>query len=192
MRRTRALGEDDVLKPIVSQHVRIRWPEHFEIGEYSIVDDFSYFSTRVRIGRCSHVASGCSIAGGGDRLFVLGDFSSLSSGVKIWCTSDDFRNDLVTIVPQGVGPLKESLIAGDVIFDNYTAAGSNSVVMPDNRIPEGTVIGALSFVPARFHFEAWAVYAGIPSRKIADRNRRAVHAQADVLRQRLAATMGDL
>ena len=24
-------------------------------SEYSIVDDFSYFSTRVRIGRCSHV-----------------------------------------------------------------------------------------------------------------------------------------
>ena len=54
-------------------------------------------------------------------MFVLGDFSSLSSGVKIWCTSDDFRNDLVTIVPEGVGPLKESLISGDVIFDNYGA-----------------------------------------------------------------------
>jgi len=46
------------MKPIVSPHVRIRHPEYFEIGEYSIVDDFSYFSTRVRIGRCSHIASG--------------------------------------------------------------------------------------------------------------------------------------
>src|SRR5439155_662363 len=102
------------LKPIVSPNTRIRHPEHFEIGEHSIVDDFCYISTRVRIGRCSHIASGCSIAGGVERLFALGDFCSLSSGVKIWCTSDDFANDLVTILPDGVGRVKEHLIAGDV------------------------------------------------------------------------------
>lgn len=173
------------LKPIVSPTTRIRHPEHFEIGEHSIVDDFCYISTRVRIGRCSHIASGCSIAGGVERLFALGDFCSLSSGVKIWCTSDDFANDLVTILPDGVGPIKEHLIAGDVMFGNCTAAGSNAVVMPGNEIPEGTVIGALSFVPPRFRFEPWSVYAGVPIRRIGDRNRRAVEAQADALRRRL-------
>src|SRR5262245_4539506 len=146
------LSAEEFLKPIVSPNVRIRVPEHFEIGAYSIVD-FSYFSTRVRIGVCSHIASGCSVAGGRDHLFALGDFCSLSSGVKIWCTSDDFANDLVTIVPEGVGPLKQHLITGDVIFENCTAAGSNTVVMPGNHVPEGTVIGALSFVPANFRFE---------------------------------------
>jgi len=143
----------------------------------------------VRIGLCSHVASGCSVAGGRDRLFVLGDFCSLSSGVKIWCTSDDFANDLVTIVPDGVGTLKERLISGDVIFENYTAAGSNAVVMPSNRIPEGTVIGALSFVPADFRFEPWSVYAGIPIRRVGERNGDAVRAQAARLRQELEARM---
>jgi acetyltransferase-like isoleucine patch superfamily enzyme len=169
--------------------VRIRHPEHFEIGAYSIVDDFSYFSTRVRIGRCSHIASGCSIAGGGDRQFVLGDFCSLSSGVKVWCTSDDFASDLVTIVPEAAGPIKQHVITGDVVFANCTAAGANAVVMPGNHIPEGTVIGALSFVPARFPFDPWAVYAGIPIRRIGDRNRREVQAQADRLRERLDAMM---
>ena len=177
------------MRPIVSPHVRIRHPEYFEIGEYSIVDDFSYFSTRVRIGRCSHIASGCSIAGGSERQFVLGDFCSLSSGVKIWCTSDDFVNDLVTIVPGGAGPIKERVITGDVVFGHCTAAGANAVVMPDNDIPEGTVIGALSFVPARFVFEPWAVYAGTPIRRVGDRNRDAVRAQADELRRRLDAMM---
>jgi acetyltransferase-like isoleucine patch superfamily enzyme len=141
----------------------------------------------VQIGLCSHIASGCSVAGGRDRLFVLGDFCSLSSGVKIWCTSDDFVNDLVTIVPDGIGPLKQHLISGDVIFENYTAAGANAVVMPSNRVPEGTVIGALSFVPVGFRFEPWAVYAGIPVRQVGVRNRDAVRAQADTLRERLAA-----
>lgn len=180
---------EDFLKPIVSPNSRIRHPEHFAIGPYSIVDDYCYFSTRVRIGLCSHIASGCSVAGGGDRQFVLADFCSLSSGVKIWCTSDDFVNDLVTIIPEGVGPLKERLIIGDVTFGNYTAAGSNAVVMPDNRIPEGAVIGALSFVPAHFSFEPWTVYAGTPLRRIGPRNRAAVIAQADRLRAQLEQLM---
>ena len=175
------------MNPIVSPHVRIRHPEQFEIGQYSIVDDFCYFSTRVRIGICSHIASGCSIAGGSDHQFVLGDFCSLSSGVKIWCTSDDFVNDVVTIVPDGAGPIKQHLIVGDVTFENCTAVGSNAIVMPGNHIPEGTVIGALSFVPPRFPFDPWAVYAGIPIRRVGDRNREAVSAQADQLRKQLAA-----
>jgi acetyltransferase-like isoleucine patch superfamily enzyme len=169
--------------------VRIRHPEHFEIGAYSVVDDFSYFSTRVRIGRCSHIASGCSVAGGRDRQFTLGDFSSLSSGVKIWCASDDFVNDVVTIVPQGAGPIKAHFIEGDVTFASCTAVGANTVVMPGNSVPEGTVIGALSFVPAGFTFESWAVYAGIPIRRIGDRNRDQVQAQAIRLRERLDAML---
>jgi acetyltransferase-like isoleucine patch superfamily enzyme len=173
------------MKPIVSSSVRVRHLDHFDIGRYSVVDDFCYFSTRVKVGMCSHIASGCSVAGGIDRQFVLGDFSSLSSGVKIWCTSDDFVNDLVTIVPEGAGPIKEHLIVGDVTFGNCTAVGSNAVVMPGNTVPEGTVIGALSFVPPHFPFEPWTVYAGIPLRRVGDRNRRAVSAQADALRQRL-------
>jgi acetyltransferase-like isoleucine patch superfamily enzyme len=169
------------VKPIVSPNSRIRHPEQFEIGDFSIVDDFCYISTRARIGICSHIASGCSIAGGAAHLFTLGDFSSLSSGVKIWCVSDDFANDVVCIMPPGVD-VKAHLIQGDVTAGQYTAIGSNTVVMPDNVIPEGTVIGALSFVPARFAFEPWSVYAGVPIRKIGPRNRTAVTEQVAALR----------
>ena len=149
------------MKPIISPHVRIRHPEQFEVGDYSIVDDFCYFSTRVRIGLCSHIASGCSVAGGAARQFTLGDFCSLSSGVKIWCTSDDFVNDLVTIVPAGGRPDQAALIAGDVTFANCTAVGSNTVVMP--RQPRARRDGhrRAELRPAGFAFEPWSVYAGI-------------------------------
>jgi acetyltransferase-like isoleucine patch superfamily enzyme len=166
------------MNAIISSSIRIRHPQHFVVGEDSIVDDFCYFSTKVRVGRCSHIASGCSIAGGIGRQCEIGDFSSLSSGVKIWCTSDDFVNDLVTIIPPELGEIKDHLISGDVILANYTAVGSNTVIMPNNLVPEGTVIGALSFVPARFHFAAWSVYAGIPVRLIGRRNKQNVLAQA--------------
>jgi len=173
------------MKPIVSANARIRHPEQFEVGDYSIVDDFSYFSTRVKIGLCSHIASGCSVAGGRAHLFTLGDFCSLSSGVKIWCLSADFVNDLVTIIPPGVTDVAQHGIAGDVTFGNCTAVGSNSVVMPANSIPEGTVIGAVSFVPTAFPFEAWSVYAGTPIRLVGHRNREAVTGQAQRLRDQL-------
>ncbi len=169
------------MKPIVSPNTRIRHPETFYIGEDSIVDDYCYFSTKVRIGRCTHIASGCSVAGGGDMEFEIGDFCSLSSGVKVWCTSDDFVNDLVTLIPPGVEQVKQHLIRGNVSFGNYTAVGSNSVVMPNNQIPEGTVLGALSFAPTGYEFKPWSVYAGTPIRLVGARNRNAVMEQVEKL-----------
>lgn len=176
------------MRPIVSPNVRIRHPDLFIVGNYSIVDDFCYFSTQVRIGTASHIASGCSVAGGRALHFSMGDFCSLSSGVKIWCTSDDFKNDLVTILPPGAPPLKRNLLQGSVECANFTAIGANSVVMPDNTIPEGTVIGALSFVPFQAVLEPWSVYAGTPVRKVGERNRRQVLDQAGELYRFLAAS----
>jgi acetyltransferase-like isoleucine patch superfamily enzyme len=179
------------MTPIVSANSRIRHPETFAIGDDSIVDDYCYFSTRVRIGRCTHIASGCTIAGGADMRFEIGDFCSLSAGVRIWCTSDDFVNDVVTIIPPGAEQVKAHLIRGDVIFADYTAVGANSVVMPKNHIPEGTVIGALSFVPTAFEFQPWSVYAGVPIRLVRPRNRKSVMEQVRRLEASLAARQAE-
>ena len=65
------------------------------------------------------------------------------------------------------------------------AVGANSVIMPDNSIPDGTVIGALSFVPAAFKFKPWSVYAGIPIRFISARNKAGVLKQVKKLERRL-------
>ena len=173
------------MKPIISPNVRIRYPDHFQVGEFSIVDDYCYFSTRIKIGFCAHIGNNCSIGGGPDRLFSIGDFGSLSAGVKVWCTSNDFTNDLVTIVPSAAGDIGDNPITGDVIFENYTGAGANSVIMPDNIVPEGTTIGALSYVPSRFPFEPWAVYIGTPIRRVGARNRERVLAQVALIKDRL-------
>lgn len=170
---------------IISKNIRLRCPEHFVVGDYSIIDDFCYFSTKVKIGKCSHIASGCSIAGGSSFQFTLGDYSSISAGVKIWCVSDDFVNDIVTIFPPQIiklcGIIKNHLIAGDVTLGDFTAVGANSVIMPNNKIPDGTVIGSLSFVPEDFRFKPWSVYAGIPIRLINIRNRGNVISQVKIV-----------
>lgn len=176
------------MRPIISPNIRVRHPEHFDIGEGSIVDDFSYFSTKVIVANWSHIASGCSVAGGIERTFRFGSFSSLSSGVKVWCTSDDFVNDVVTILPPGCPNVKDHLISGDVTLDDFTAVGSNSVIMPDNHLPEGVSIGALSFVPPRFAFKPWGVYGGSPIRFLKPRNEAAVRGQVERIRQFLQQT----
>jgi acetyltransferase-like isoleucine patch superfamily enzyme len=172
--------------PIVSPNSRIRHPDDFEIGPNSIVDDYCYFSTRVRIGDWSHIASGCSVAGGRERLFSLGDFSSVSSGAKIWCASDDFVNDVVALLPPELDDVKENLIVGDVALGDYTAIGANSVVMPRQEIPEGCAVGSLSFVPPAFAFEPWSVYAGVPIKLVKRRNRDSVLRQVERVRAHLS------
>lgn len=173
------------MKPIVSANIRLRHPEHLVIGDDSIIDDFCYLSTKVRIGRASHVASGCAIAGGIEWQFAMGDFSSLSAGVTVWCSSNDYARDLVMIVPSGIGPIDQHTISGDVTLGHYTGVGANTVIMPDNRIPDGTVVGALSFVPSRFAFEPWAVYAGNPLRLVRMRDRESVLAQVRAVEEGL-------
>lgn len=172
--------------PIISKNVRVRHPEHFVIGEGSIVDDFCYFSTQVVVGRFSHIANGCSVAGGATRKFTLGDFSSLSAGVKIWCTSNDFVNDLISIMPPGVDDIGDHKIFGDVSLGNLTGVGSNSVIMPHNEIPEGVAIGALAFVPPSYSFEPWTVYAGTPIEPVKKRNRDNVLRQVERIEKTLA------
>ena len=172
------------MKPIISDNTRIRYEEHFKIGDYSILDDYCYLSTKITIGKFSHIASGCSIAGGKDMQFILGDYCSLSSGVKIWCKSNDFVNDLVVIVPADID-IGDTLIEGDVIIGDMCGIGSNTVIMPNNTIPEGVSIGALSFVPTNFDFKPWTVYAGNPIKEVKERNKDRVLEQVKELERQL-------
>lgn len=173
-------------KPIISKNLRIRVPEHFHIGEGSIVDDFCYFSTRVSVGSFCHIANNVSIAGGCDRQFSLGNYSSVSAGAKIWCSSDDFNCDMAALAPAGI-QIDRNTITGDVTIAELTIIGCNSVVMPKNDIPVGVTIGALSFVPAEFKFEAWSLYAGTPLRFIRKRNKKEVLRQKEAFISQLQA-----
>src|SRR5579872_21527 len=171
------------MKPIISKQIRVRYPEEFHVGNFSVIDDFSYFATKIVIGNYCHVASGCSIAGGKEYSFSLGDYSSLSSGVKIWCRSNDYVNDLVILKPEKID-IQDSEIKGNVKIGSMCGVGTNTVIMPNNTIPEGTVIGALSFVPENFAFKKWSVYAGIPIKFIKKKNKKNVLRQMEIFEKK--------
>ncbi len=168
--------------PIISANIRLRVPESFDVGQGSVVDDWCYFSTRVSIGEGSHIGPNCTIAGGHSFLFSLGDYSGIAAGTRIYCSANDFVNDVVGLIPPGIG---DSPIQGDVTIGNYTAIGANSVVMPNQSIPKGVAIGALAFVPTDYAFTPWTIYWGAPIRAIGKRNEDRVLEQVAKLRSML-------
>lgn len=175
------------MKPIIAQTVRIRYPDLFEIGDDSIIDDFCYFSTRVKIGRSSHFAPSVTVAGGNARLMRIGDMGGVASGARIYCTSDDLVRDIAGPLPPGIEGIKENLISGDVVIGDFCVVGANAVVMPNNVIPEGAIIAALAFVPPEAELLPWGIYGGVPLRFLRWRDRDAVLRQADALRRALEA-----
>lgn len=152
---------------ILGEYVIIKKPDLMEIGDNVRIADFCRISTACKIGDNCEIAPGTYIAGGnGKYLFEMGSFSSLAAGVKVWLSSNDYVNELVT---HSVPEVKE--IEGNVRLGRFTGVGTNSVIMPNNNIPEGVTIGALSFVPSNYKFEPWTVYAGRPIKPIKKRNK---------------------
>lgn len=155
---------------ILGEYVIIKKPELMEIGDNVRISDFCRISTACVIGSDCEISSGTYISGGdGKYTFKMGECSSLAAGVKVWLSSNDYVNELVT---HSIPEVKE--IQGNVSLGKYTGVGSNSVIMPNNDIPEGVTIGALSFVPSNYKFEPWTVYAGRPIRPIKKRNKENV------------------
>lgn len=175
------------MKAIISPNCRIRYPESFFVQDNSVVDDFCYFSTRVFIGEYSHIASQCTIAGGNNSYFECGRFGGLASGVRIFCSSDDFVNDIANVLPSECQGIKNCVIEGDVILKDFVTIGTNTVIMPGNVIPEGAVIGAMSFVPKNCDIlEPWGVYAGIHKlRLIGKRNKTNILREAEEVYRRM-------
>lgn len=160
---------------IVGKTVRLRHPELCTIGNNSIIDDFTYISTKLKIGSFSHIASHVTIAGGKDVSCKLGDFSGIGSGTRIYCDTSDFEDEITSIIPR---KFKKTSTSGDVIMERFTATGGNVVVLPKVVIPEGTVIGALSLVPSNIELKSWTIYAGIPIKPIKKRNKEKILEQA--------------
>ena len=154
----------------LGEYVIIKNPELVETGDNVRISDFCRISSACEIGSDCEIATGTYISGGDGKFkFKMGCYSSLAAGVRIWLSSNDYVNELIT---HSVPDVKE--IQGNVTMEKYTGIGTNSVVMPNNHIPEGVSIGALSFVPSNYKFEPWTVYAGRPIRPIKKQNKENV------------------
>lgn len=157
---------------IVGKTVRIRKPDRVRIGDYSIVDDFTYVSCGLTVGRYTHIGAGGVLIGGTAHI-TIGDFVNIAPGCRIIAASNDFTGGgLVgpTIPEEFASP---SIIA-DIRIGDHALFGTGTVILPGCQIPEGMSTGAMTLVTPNTRLEPWTLYAGIPAKPVRKRESKAI------------------
>jgi acetyltransferase-like isoleucine patch superfamily enzyme len=155
---------------IIGKTVRIRYPELVEIGDNSIIDDFTYVSTRLVLAANVHIAAGCKLIGGREASVCMGEYSTLAPNVILSAGSDDYMAGIATpLVPR---QYKGRCEVGTIELGRHCIVGAGSVVMPNVTFGEGAALGALSL--AKRSLDPWVLYAGIPARPIRPRDREGI------------------
>jgi acetyltransferase-like isoleucine patch superfamily enzyme len=144
---------------IVGKTVRIRHPQHCIIGDGAIIDDFAYISAHVEIGRHCHIGSHAAISGG-ERRFVLGEYSTMSSHCSVHCASSEYTAVSLDL-PSAPPAEKFGGEIGEVIIGRYVTIGAHSCILPGARLPDGSAFGAYSLIKAD-DYQSLGLYAGIP------------------------------
>jgi acetyltransferase-like isoleucine patch superfamily enzyme len=140
---------------IIGKTVRIRKPELVSIDDNSIIDDFTYISGEVEIGKYVHIAANCTLQASQSKI-IMKDFSAIATGVRVFASTADYINcsfDSATIPKE----FAYGTISAEVFFDSFVWIGANSVVLPGCRFPQGFVAGALTKLTKKIPYKAWHV-----------------------------------
>lgn len=153
---------------IIGKTVRIRKPEEVSIDDGTIIDDFTYISCGMTIGKNCHIASNVTISGG-DGHFYMDDYSTVSNHSSIYCASSDYKKVSLDLpsVPEHERFGGE---VGDVRIGKYVVIGSHSTVLPNTNIPEGVAFGAYSLIK-NIDFKEYHLYGGIPIKLLCKREK---------------------
>jgi galactoside O-acetyltransferase len=154
--------------------------QFLSLGDNVIIDDFVfiYATALTVIGSHVHLASFCSITGGGE--LHMGDFSNLSSGARVLTGTDDFHGGGLTnsTIPAELRKVQRAAVT----IGRHAMIGTNAVVLPGLAVGEGAAVGAGAVVTR--DLAPWGIYAGNPARRLRDRPSQAILADAQLLRSR--------
>jgi galactoside O-acetyltransferase len=154
------------------------------IGQNSRVDDYVLSTVSdVVIGRYVHIGSGVALHGG-ERVEIE-DFVSVSSGSRIFTSSDTIEGGLIG--PQIPAQYRAPVHSGPVVVKRFACVFAQSLVLPGVTIGEGAVVAAHSVV--KRDLEPWTVYGGSPLRVLGTRERGRVLRAAELLNLRDAADL---
>lgn len=119
----------------------------------------------VVIGSHVHVATACML---GARAGIdIGDFASLSQGVRIFTALDDFSGRRMSnaTVPENL----TDVVTAPVRVGRHVPVGSGSIVLAGANIGDGAAVAAMSLVSSSL--DPWTIYAGRPARAIGSRSK---------------------
>ena len=158
----RALGRG----VLVSRTCRIYTPETISLGSHVLIDDFTILNGDITLGDYTHISSNCELYAGSASITV-GDFCELSSRCAVYAHSDDYSGAHL-FGPQ-IPAAYRGVSNAPVVLERYVLIGTGSTVLPGVIAAEGCSFGAMTLINRST--EPWGVYAGIPARRLRDRER---------------------
>lgn len=149
------------------------------IGDNVRIDDFCILSGKITLGSYIHIAAYSALYAGKYEI-ILKDFVTVSSRNIIYAESDDYMGASLSF------PIIENeefrkTYGADIIFEKHVLLGTNCTVLPGVILGEGVSVGAMSLV--KQNMEEWNVYAGIPARRIKERNREILLLEKEYLKR---------
>ena len=152
---------------IIGKTVRIRKPQRVRVGADTIIDDFTYVSCGLTVGRYTHIGAG-GVLIGGDAHITIGDFVNIAPGCRLVAASHDFvAGGLAgpTIPEEFAGPS----ITADIFVADHVLLGTGTVVLPGCHLPEGLATGAMTLITPDCDLKPWTLYVGAPARPLKPR-----------------------
>jgi acetyltransferase-like isoleucine patch superfamily enzyme len=162
----------------VSRKCSMYGASRISFGNNVRIDDFCVLSAGsggISIGNFVHIAVFTSLQGEGQ--IVLEDFVGLSSRVSIYSSNDDYfgtylSNPTVPVQFTGVQ-------SGPVTIGKHVLVGSGSVVLPNVKIGQGAVVGALSLIQESC--EEFYIYKGNPAKKLLKRSKNLLEIEKQLM-----------
>lgn len=164
----------------ISRNCAIIGAKNLRIGSHVRIDDYvviSAASGSLELGSYIHIAAGAYLGCSGG--ITMADFSGVSQGAKIYSASDDYSGAALTNPTVPKKYLKVDV--APVVLGRHAIVGAGSIVLPGAYIAEGTAVGAMSLIKRGFQCAPWGVYFGSPARKVADRSKALLEAEAALL-----------
>ena len=156
---------DDVF---IDKNVNIREPQQCCLGSHIAIDFSFHCTTKMMLHDYVHIGPHVSIVGGKKEILSMGNFTTLSAGVRIICASDAFLGEGL-VCPMIPDEYRDRIIRGGVILGSFVSVATNAVVFPGVNLATGSVIAANSFI--KEDTEPWGIYGGTPAKKIGERKK---------------------
>ncbi|MBC7508477.1 MAG: acyltransferase [Ferruginibacter sp.] len=155
----------------IGQNVFFRYPHLVEIDDNVIIDEFCYFTTALKIGSYVHISPHCSVIGGSKSIFTMEDFTGLSAGCKIVCSSDNYLGDGLTN-PTIPAQFHATVNYSFVFMKKHSLLGTGCIVHPGVTLHEGAVGGSGSLISK--DLKEWSINVGTPARYLKERPRETI------------------
>lgn len=150
----------------ISQWATFYNAKNISIGDNVRIDDFCVLSAGeggIEIGSNIHIGTHCSLIG--KALIRIEDYSGLSSGTRIFSSTDDFGGEYYcnAVMPESM----RNVYSAPVVLKQFVNLGANCTILPGVTMEENCAVGSNSFV--KKSLPANGIYAGAPAKVIAVR-----------------------